>query len=58
MNEWVEGWADEQTSKSGGGREVDEEVGGYMEEEGGELGITGVSGKPASFSVLIPYLML
>lgn len=30
MNEWVEGWADEQTSKRRR-REVDEEVGGYME---------------------------
>lgn len=49
MNEWVEGWADEQTSKQRR-REVDEEVGGYMEEEG-ELGNTGSRAKPASFSV-------
>ena len=31
MSEWVEGWADEWTRKWRG-REVDEEVGGYMEE--------------------------
>ena len=49
MNEWVGGWADEWTSKWKG-REVDEEVGGYME-EGGELGNIGSRAKPASFSV-------
>lgn len=49
MKEWVEGWADEQTSKRRQ-REVDEDVGGYME-EGGELGNTGSRAKPASFSV-------
>ena len=49
MSEWVEGWADEWTRKWRG-REVDEEVGGYMEERS-ELGNTGSQAKPDSFSV-------
>ena len=49
MNEWVEGWSDEWTRKWRG-REVDEEVGGYMEERS-ELRNTGSQAKPDSFSV-------